>query len=173
MVTKMEAMKNVLQLPGYRVCEYMLVLDPTEELRERVVKLREEFQQTYRSNAVSGRPNIMLASFAQYALMEERLINKLNLVAMGHYPFKVELKDYGSFPAHTIYINVVSKSPVQELVKTIRTNAQALMKLHDDRKPYFALEPTMNKRLAGICAPAFYRTVYCKGNVAAETVRRR
>ena len=137
-------MKNVLQLPGYRVCEYMLVLDPAEELPERINKVREEFQQNYKMNPVMGRPNIMLASFSQYAMLEERLINRLNMVAMGHYPFKVELKDYGSFPSHTIFINVVSKSPVQDLVKSIRTNTQALMKLHDDKKPYFAAEPTMN-----------------------------
>lgn len=60
---------------------------------------------------------------------------------MSFYPIKVELKDYGSFPSHTIYINVVSKLPVQSLVKTIRTDAQRLMKLNNDNKPHFILEP--------------------------------
>ncbi|TAH02463.1 MAG: hypothetical protein EAZ16_09615, partial [Sphingobacteriales bacterium] len=62
---------------------------------------------------------------------------------------KIELRDYGSFPSHTIYINVVSKLPVQALVKEIRSQAQRLMKLNDDNKPHFILEPhiTVARRL--------------------------
>ena len=42
-------------------------------------------------------------------MMEERIVNRLKNVSMGYHPFKVELKDFGSFPSHTIYINVTSK----------------------------------------------------------------
>jgi len=62
-------------------------------------------------------------------------------VAMGYPPFKVELKDFGSFPSHTIYIAITSKVPVQGLVKQIRSEAQRLMKLNDDNKPHFIMEP--------------------------------
>ena len=74
-------------------------------------------------------------------MMEERIINRLKAIAMGYPPFKVELKDFGSFPSHTIYINVTSKVPVQGLVKEIRSEAQRLLKLNDDNKPHFILEP--------------------------------
>jgi 2'-5' RNA ligase len=74
-------------------------------------------------------------------MMEERIINRLKLVGMGYPPFKVELKDFGSFPSHTIYINVVSKLPVQGLIKEIRSEGQRLMKLNDDNKPHFIMEP--------------------------------
>ena len=60
---------------------------------------------------------------------------------MGYHPIKIELKDYGSFPSHTIYINITSKVPIQNLVKQIRTQTQRLMKLNDDNKPHFILEP--------------------------------
>jgi 2'-5' RNA ligase len=60
---------------------------------------------------------------------------------MGSTPFKVELKDFGSFPSHTIYINVTSKLPVQNLIKEIRTDGKRLMKLNDDNKPHFIMEP--------------------------------
>ena len=63
------------------------------------------------------------------------------MVAMGSPAFKVELKDFGSFPSHTIYINVTSKLPVQNLVKQIRTESQKLMKINDDNKPHFIMEP--------------------------------
>ena len=93
------------------------------------------------STALGGKPNIILANFLQYEMMEERLVNRLKVVAMGFHPIKVELRDFGSFPSHTIYINVVSKVPVQTLVREVRKETQRLMKLNNDNKPHFILEP--------------------------------
>src|SRR5688572_7226841 len=123
-------------LPGYRVCEYMIVLDPGEDLRMKVTAIREEFNKDYKEKLKRGKPNLMLASFSQLAMMEERIINKLKVIAMAQPPFKIELKDFGSFPSHTIFIAVTSKLPIQDLVKSIRTAAQSLMKI-EDKKPYF------------------------------------
>ena len=137
-------------IPGYRVYEYLLVLSPHEELWNRIMKVKNDFAEEYQSDyARKGKPHITLANFLQYEMMEERLVNRLKMVAMGFPPIKVELRDYGSFPSHTIYINVVSKIPIQTLVKQIRTEAQRLMKLNDDNKPHFILEPhlTIARRL--------------------------
>ena len=133
---------TTVTIPGYRIFEYLLVLNPHEELRSKIMKVRQEFNDEYKvSTALGGKPNIILANFLQYEMMEERLINRLKVVAMGFHPIKVELRDFGSFPSHTIYINVVSKVPVQTLVKEIRHETQRLMKLNDDNKPHFILEP--------------------------------
>jgi len=51
------------------------------------------------------------------------------------------LKDFGSFPSHTIYIAITSKVPVQGLVKQIRSEVQRLMKLNEDNKPHFIMQP--------------------------------
>ncbi len=129
-------------IPGYRVYEYLLVLSPHEELWNRIVKVKEDFAKQYKSDyARWGKPHITLVNFVQYAMMEERIVSRLHNIAMGFPPFKVELKDYGSFPSHTIYINVTSKLQVQNLVKNIRTESQRLMKLNDDNKPHFIMEP--------------------------------
>jgi len=133
---------TTVTIPGYRIFEYLLVLNPHEELRNKIMKVRQEFNEEYKvSAALGGKPNIILANFLQYEMMEERLINRLKVVAMGFHPIKIELRDFGSFPSHTIYINVVSKVPVQTLVKQIRHETQRLMKLNDDNKPHFILEP--------------------------------
>ena len=133
---------NTVTIPGYRIFEYLLVLNPHEELRSRIIKVKREFYEAYQAPAaLGGKPNMILANFLQYEMMEERLLNRLKVVAMGFHPVKIELKDFGSFPSHTIYINVVSKVPVQTLVKEVRKEAQRLMKLNDDNKPYFILEP--------------------------------
>jgi 2'-5' RNA ligase len=129
-------------IPGYRVYEYLLVLSPNEALRDKIQKVKQQFYDDYKaSSALHGKPHITLANFLQYEMREERLVNKLNSVSLGYHPIKVEMKDYGSFPSHTIFINITSKTPIQDLVKTVRSEAQLLMKLSNDNKPHFIMEP--------------------------------
>lgn len=129
-------------IPGYSTNEYLLVLSPHEELWNRIIKIKEEFSVGYKcAQAKWGKPHLTLVKFVQYGMMEERIIHRLRNIAMAQYPFKVELKDFGSFPSHTIYINIPTKVPVQALVKTIRTDTQRLMKLNDENKPHFIIEP--------------------------------
>ena len=136
-------MKTIVNtIHGYRVNEYLLVLSPHEELWNRVMKVKEDFATEYKSDhARWSKPQVVLVNFLQYAMMEERITNRLRTIAMGYPPFKVELKDFGSFPSHTIFIDVMSKIPIQKLVKEIRHDGQRLMKLNDDHKPHFILEP--------------------------------
>jgi len=136
-------MKNFQNLiPGYRIYDYMLVLSPHEELRNKINMVKKNFAEEFKTNhALHDRPHIMIASFTQYGQAEEKIINRLKAIAMGYHTCKIELKDFASFPSHTIYINVTSKIPIQDLSKTIRREAQALMKLDNEHKPYFPNEP--------------------------------
>ena len=129
-------------MPGYRIYEYMLILNPHEDLRNRISEMRSEFNKEYAvSGGLGAKPNLGIANFMQYEIKEQAIIKKLKLIAMGFPPFKVELKDFGSFPSHTIFINVTSKLPVQSLVKAVRMETQSLMKLNDETKPHFFQEP--------------------------------
>lgn len=137
-------------LPGYRIYEYLLVLNPHEELRNKIMDIKKDFYDKYQADTARwGKPHITLVNYLQYEMLEERTVNRLQQVAMGFYPVKIELKDYGSFPSHTIYINITSKVPVQNLVKQIRSETQRLMKLNADNKPHFIMEPhlTIARRL--------------------------
>lgn len=136
-------METVLKsIPGYRVNEYLLVLTPHEELKNRIKKISQDFNEKYKTEILFyTNPQIVLASFTQHAMMEERLVNRLKLVAMAQTPFKVDLKDFGSFPSHTIYINVLSKPAIHSIVRQIRSDSQKLMKLNEENKPYFITEP--------------------------------
>jgi len=145
-------MKNIINsLPGYKVYEYLLVLNPHEELRNKIMQVKQEFYNKYKAaSAVYGKPHITLVNYVQYEMFEERILNHLKTIAMGYHPVKIELRDFGSFPSHTIYINIVSKLPIQGLVKQVRTETQKLMKLDADNKPHFILEPhlTIARKLA-------------------------
>lgn len=139
---KTGSMETIVQnMPGYRMNEYMLVLVPHEELRNRIMLLKKEFAEKYQSSfAVWGKPHLMLAKFTQYEMMEERIVHRLKTIGMGYHPLKVELKDFGSFPTHSIYVNVTSKEPIRNLVKEIK-DAQRLMKIDNEHKPHFMDEP--------------------------------
>jgi len=127
---------DILSLPGYRMCEYLLVLQPREELRNKIASIKKEFAQKFEApSAEWGKPHIALVKFSQLQMMEERIANRLKMVAMAMPAFKVELRDFGSFPTHTIYINVETKVAIQMLIKHLKT-AQSLMKTKEV-KPHF------------------------------------
>lgn len=137
-------MKHIIQhMPGYQRNEYLLVLNPHEELRNRVLTLKKEFAEKFKApSAMGSKPHLTLVKFDQLEMMEDRVVNRLRNIAMGYPPFKVELKDFGSYPSHSIFINVISKLPIQNLVKEIK-QVQRLMKLDNEHKPYFIEEPQM------------------------------
>ena len=134
-----------VQIPGYICFEYILVLSPHEDLCKKITEIKESFADKYKSDEARwGKPYVTLATFVQRQMLEERLINRLQLIATGYHSVKIEMKDFGSFPSHTIYINVTSKIPVQNLVKNIRHEALRLMKLDEDNKPHFIMEPYLS-----------------------------
>lgn len=141
--SKLLHMKNIINsIPGYKIYEYLLVLNPHEELRNKIMEIKKIFSEKYKAeNARWGNPYVTLVSFVQYEMFEDRILNRLKIIGMGFHPIKVELKDFGSFPSHSIFINITSKVPVQDLVKQIRTETQKLMKLDNDNKPHFFIEP--------------------------------
>ncbi|HEV9036423.1 MAG TPA: hypothetical protein VGQ51_07385 [Puia sp.] len=123
--------------------EYQLILSPHEELNNKIRQIRTVFQETYQASSVpGGKANLALARFTQLTMMEERIVQRLRTIAMGFCPFKVELKDFGALPTHSIFINMTSKLPIRALVKEIR-DTQRLMKLDKEHKPHFIDEPNI------------------------------
>lgn len=128
-------------MPGYRINEYLLVLTPPEDLWQKIVKIKGEFAEKYKmSSAKYLKPHIAMVNFLTLDMMEEKIIQRLQSIAMGIAPFKIELKDYGSYPSHTIYVNVISKLPIQHIIRQLK-EAQRLMKLNNENKPHFIEEP--------------------------------
>lgn len=131
-------------MPGYRINEYLLVLNPPEDLWQKIMKIKNEFADKYKNETARfTKPHIALVNWVNLELMEERMMQRLQTIAMGITPFKVEVKDYSSFPTHTIYINVLSKVPVQSLVKEMK-QAQRLMTLNRENKPHFIETPYLS-----------------------------
>ncbi len=132
--------KQIISIPGYRVYEYLLVLQPHEELRAQIQSIKKEFADKYKAPlAFHTKPHITLVNFLSYQMTQERIINRIGTIAMGIDPFKIELSGFGSFPSHTIYANVTTKVPIQNVVKELKAAGQ-LMTLNKDHKPHFIEE---------------------------------
>jgi 2'-5' RNA ligase len=152
-------MANILdpQMPGYRCNEYLIVLLPHEDLRNRINNVKQDFTAKYNTSpSLSTKPHLALASFSVWQMMEEKLLQKLHVIAMGMPAFKVDLKDYGSFPTHTIFINVQSKIPVMSLVKKLQ-EAKRLMRC-PGKEPFFINTPyiPIGRKLS----PEIYETAW-------------
>lgn len=133
---------SVMSMPGYRIFEYQLVLVPHEALRNKIRDLRQDFNQQYQMESKSkGRCSVLLCSFTQYEMMEEKIRARFHSLAMGTTPFKVELQDFGLIPSHSLYVQVASRLAVQQLVKEIRQQSQRLLRMNDELKPHFILDP--------------------------------
>jgi 2'-5' RNA ligase len=121
--------------------EYLLVLKPNDELWNSIKGIKEKFATDYNCEmAKQGLPHITLIAFRQMQLMERRILPRLRNITKSLSPFKVELKGFGSFPSHTIYINITSKVQIVDAVKALRA-PQKFMKLDKDNKPHFITEP--------------------------------
>ncbi|HVY73297.1 MAG TPA: 2'-5' RNA ligase family protein [Puia sp.] len=121
--------------------EYMLILRPHDELRARIMQVKKEFAEQYQAPQANWiKPHVLLARFTQYKMAEERILNRLRHVAMGFRPFKAELKDFGSYPSHTLFIPLISQEPVRALLKQMKSFRQ-LLTIDKDHKPYFTDEP--------------------------------
>jgi 2'-5' RNA ligase len=128
-------------LSSYATAEYLLVLEPHEALRSEIALVKKHFAETYDCPAAAfGKPNITLARFQQYEMIEKKVIHRLELVAHEQNSFTVELHDFGSFPTHSIFLNVTTKTQIVELVKALRP-MQQLLKIDKDRKTHFITEP--------------------------------
>lgn len=127
------------KMPGYSQIEYLIILNPHDSLRDKIMKIKNGIHLKYNTLIpLNGKPNIRLAKFFSWETMEEKLTDHLRIIAMGMPPFKVSLKDYGGFPSHTLFINVTSKVPIQMLMKEIRAT-RPLMK-SPTQEPAFASE---------------------------------
>lgn len=128
-------------IPGYQLNEYLLVLSPNEELQQRIRAVKQRFYDSYGAAlAIQSKPHLTLVKFFAWNRVEERLIHRFQMIAMAQQPFKIELKDFGSYPSHTIYINVTTKLPVQALAAELKS-AQRLMKADPEKTPHFMSDP--------------------------------
>ncbi|MEO6636955.1 MAG: 2'-5' RNA ligase family protein [Ginsengibacter sp.] len=135
------AYDSALKKESHSVAEYLLVLQPHEALWKEIVLIKEKFAKDFDCEmARAGLPYITLATFKQYQATETHIRQALRNSLKTLEPFKIEMKGFGCFPSHTIYINIVSKVQIMHTVKVAR-QGQRFMKIDKNTKPYFITDP--------------------------------
>jgi 2'-5' RNA ligase len=128
-------------IPGYTTCEYRIIIQPHEDLCNKINLIKKLFAEAFQLPVVNySKPDITVVRFTQYEMMEERIIHRIKNIVTTIAAFKVELEDFGSFPSHSIFINVATKTSIIALVKELRS-IQKLLKLNEEHKPHFITEP--------------------------------
>ena len=132
---------TALKKASHSVAEYLLVLQPHQALWNEIKSIKEKFAKDFDcETARRGLPHITLVRFKQYLATESHIRQALRNGIKTLQPFKIEMKGFGSFPSHTIYINIVSKVQIMNTVKAAR-QGQRFMKMDKDNKPHFITEP--------------------------------
>jgi 2'-5' RNA ligase len=133
-------MSNTLVMPGYRICEYRLLVPLSEALQQTVMQVRKELHERYRIPLpFELRPSLTILHCHAYEGMEAKLIDRMQQVATRNSAFKVELQNFAAYPSHTIYIHVATRSPFNELTKELKV-VKSLTKV-PDQDPHFINEP--------------------------------
>lgn len=146
--------ESLIKNPGYKYNEYKIVLYPNEDVSDKIQSLKQEIsEENNLKETFYSKPALGLVNFIQFDMMEDRLIHRLKTFAKSYRPFNVELNGFGSYPSHTIFINVESKQTIQNLVKELKS-LQQLMTLNKQNKPHFLRDP--NFILAGKLLPWQY-----------------
>ncbi len=135
-------MNTNLQMPGYKQNEYILVLDLPETLRHKIEKVRKSMVEKFDlSQPRTGRPHISLVRFTTPQMLEEKMLYRLQLIAMAQRPFRIELKDYAGYPMHSVMIPIENQQGILQLIKNLK-EARRLMKT-GGTDPYFLTDPSI------------------------------
>ena len=129
--------QTITTIPDFRVYEYLLVLNPTGEICQQIWNIKKGFEEKCNAPLASRtKPHITLINFLAYGRIEEKIISRFKMIAMGITPFEIELRNFASFYSHTIYLNVITKVPVENLAQELK-QARYLLTLPKNAKPRF------------------------------------
>ncbi len=116
--------------------EYLIVLKPNQDTCDKINSVKKDFSEKYKTSFFHSTGQILMVKFIQREMIEERLLNHLKNISNSYKPFLVKLKDYGSFPSHTIFINIESQLQIRNLVTQLKS-AQPLLTLDKENKAHF------------------------------------
>lgn len=122
--------------PEFKYNEYLIIINPNQDTCDKINFEKKEFSEKYKTDLVYFKPHILMVKFIHLEMIEERLLNQLRNISNGYQTFQVKLKDFGSFPSHTIFINVETQLQVRNLVTALKS-VQRIMTLDKENKPHF------------------------------------
>ncbi|HXB94004.1 MAG TPA: 2'-5' RNA ligase family protein [Puia sp.] len=110
---------------GDRRAEYLLVIYPYGDLRDRLLEEQEQFSSDYEVSVgnpmrrIFG-PHITVAVFQAAEGMEDTLIRWIQRICHRYNSFELTLNNYSGIPPHTICVRVQDQQPFRQLKQQLR-----------------------------------------------------
>ena len=107
---------------GYQLglFEYMLIANPDEQVRQKIVMEKEDFYQQYGTEiAIKTGPHITIAKFFIKKEMEDWLCKGIQNACNVQASFSVDLNNFSGFPAHAIFVRVQNPAPFRQLIQSL------------------------------------------------------
>lgn len=103
------------------VWEYLLVVQPSKEINDKIVEEKRRFSSTYNHQLSSGSlPHITLACFMAKEAMEETLIRWIQNLCKLQHSFTITLNNYRAFPPHSICWRVQNTEPFNRWANALK-----------------------------------------------------
>jgi len=101
--------------------EYMLVLQPSDQVNEKVLLEKQDFSHQYGTKTTpKSKPYITIATFLAKEAMEGTLNRWINNICRQQQGFELTLNNFSGFPPDTIYVRVQDPMPVFTLTQQLK-----------------------------------------------------
>lgn len=121
---------------------YLLLISPDNKTSFSIMKIKKLFKEKYGcASAERSYPHLTLIKFQQYQDAEHQIIRHFERFSRSVVPFDIVLNGFGSFPAHTIYVNIATFQPVADLVKNMRHTLGPHLRTKTLARPVFVTNP--------------------------------
>lgn len=138
----MHSKNDMNAITSQAIWEYLVLVPVPETVTSLIQQQKEYMARAYNiKHVLPAKPYISIVKFSQYKALEKEVVKRLHLSATGLAPGLINLKGFGSFPTHTIFINITSKEFITSIVRRVRTYSQLSMRLNIDHKPHFFTDP--------------------------------
>jgi 2'-5' RNA ligase len=99
-----------------QVWEYRLVISPPDEVKNSIGKIKKEVSFKYgSSHALHSAAYISLVKFLLIKGCERNLLSRLFSFCINKMPVEIILNNFGVFPSHTLYVNVMENEGLKKL----------------------------------------------------------
>ena len=119
------AMQNLNRSSSYQtqagLCEYLLVVHPSEEVKAKILDERSNFENKYEQQRDARfSPQIIVADFVAKEAMEETFIRWIQNICNLQKSFTVTLNNYSGLPSCGLYLRIQDEEPFRRLSNALR-----------------------------------------------------
>ncbi len=107
--------------------EYFLIISPDNNTQEKLMEEKKRFAQLYDCPKIlHSKPHISMVRFSNIKENEPMVFQYVRRKITAFSPFLVEVEGFATFPTHTIFAKVQTKSQIVDMVKSIGQEKQKL-----------------------------------------------